>query len=501
MSGFAEFSRHTLLGICAAQAELLVEQERRLAEQDRLIAEQAAQLAELRDEVARLRRRLSRNSRNSSMPPSADGTLPGAPAPGSLEKPPATRKRGRQPGARGSALRWAPDATIEDHRPQGPCHGCGTDLAGAASAGVVRAWQVTDVPVVTATVTEHRVYAVVCCCGTRTVAATPPGAPDAACVYGPNLGALVVYLLVTHALPIERAATLVGDVTGARPSPGWVHGLLARAANRLARPLAAIAAGLRRAQVVHFDETTLRVGPAGRQGYVWVAATDRFTLYHLGARTLAAFIDFDIGAHLHGTVVRDGYLVYDSPRAFDPTRVVHQLCVAHLLRHLTDAAQAHPTHTWPIQASDALRGLVHAHHTARDTGLPAIPAEIADPLITDYHAALTDGLAALPHQPGPGGQLPARSLLESLKHYDADVLRFCHDTRVPPTNNQAERDLRPHKTQQKISGRLSSEPTTHHRLAIRGYLSTATKHGRNTITTLRQAILGDPWIPPMPADP
>jgi len=268
MSGFAGFSRHTLLGMCAAQAELL-------AEQARVIAEQGAQLAELRDEVARLQRRLSRNSRNSSMPPSADGTLPGAPLPELPDRPPATRRRGRQPGARGSALRWAPDATIEDHRPRGPCHGCGADLAGAASAEVVRAWQVTDIPVVTARVTEHRVHAVVCGCGTRTVAPTPPGAPDAACCYGPNLATLVVYLLVTHALPIERAAALVGDVTGARPSPGWVHGLLARAANRLARPLEAIRAALRRADVVHFDETTLRVGPAGGQGYVWVAATDR----------------------------------------------------------------------------------------------------------------------------------------------------------------------------------------------------------------------------------
>jgi len=494
VTGFAGFSRQALLGICAAQAELLAKQELQLAEQ-------AQQIAELRDELARLRRRLSRNSGNSSMPPSADGTLPGAPLPEPRQRPPVTRKRGRQPGAQGSALRWAPDAAIEDHRPQGPCRGCGADLAGVASAGVTRAWQVTDIPVVTATVTEHRVHAVVCGCGTRSVAATPPGAPDAACWYGPNLAALVVYLLVTHALPVERAAALVADVTGARPSPGWVHGLLGRAANMLTRPLAAIRAALRRADVVHFDETTLRVGPAGGQGYVWVAATDRFTLYHLGARTLVAFLEFGIGVHLRGVVVHDGYVVYDSPRAFDQTQVVHQLCVAHLLRHLTDATQAHPAHTWPAQAATALRALVHAHHSARDAGLPAIPAEIAGPLTADYHDAVAAGLAAIPHRPGPGGQLPARSLLETLQYYTDDVLRFCHDTRIPPTNNQAERDLRPHKTQQKISGRLPSRTTTRDRLAIRSYLSTAIKHGHDALTTLRQVFLADPWIPPAPADP
>jgi len=481
---------------------MLAEQGQRLAGQEQRLAEQAAQIAGLREELARLQRRLSRNSRNSSMPPSSDGTLPGAAPSGPPDRAPAARKRGRQPGADGSVLRWVPDAAVEDHRPQGPCRGCGTDLAGAAPAGVVRAWQVTDIPVVTATVTEHRVHAVRCTCGRRAVAAAPPDAPDAASCYGPNLAALVAYLLVVHALPVERAAALVGDVTGARPSPGWVHGLLTRTADRLAAPLEAIRAALRAAAVVHLDETTLRAGPAGGPlRYVWVAATDRYTLYHLGPRSLTGFAGLGLGAHLTGTVVHDGYTVYDSPDAFDQTRVTHQLCVAHLLRHLTDAAQAHPTHTWPEQAATALRALVHAHHTARDTGQPAIPAAIAAAHITAYHTAVTAGLAALPHRTGRGGQLPARNLLETLHHYHDDILRFCHDTRIPPTNNQAERDLRPHKTQQKISGRLTSEPTTRDRLTIRSYLSTATKHSRDTITTLRQVFLGNPWTPPAPARP
>jgi transposase len=76
------------------------------------------------------------------------------------------------------------------------------------------------------------------------------------------------------------------------------------------------------------------------------------------------------------------------------------------------------------------------------------------------------------------------------------VLRFTHDLRVPPTNNQAERDLRPSKTQQKISGRLTSEARTEDRYRIRGYLSTAIKHGHNAMQALHDAILGRPWLPP-----
>jgi transposase len=78
------------------------------------------------------------------------------------------------------------------------------------------------------------------------------------------------------------------------------------------------------------------------------------------------------------------------------------------------------------------------------------------------------------------------------------VLRFVHDLRIPPTSNQAERDLRPAKTQQKISGRLRSEQATQHRYAIRGYLSTAAKHG---INALGGALEGRPRMPPIPDPP
>jgi len=79
------------------------------------------------------------------------------------------------------------------------------------------------------------------------------------------------------------------------------------------------------------------------------------------------------------------------------------------------------------------------------------------------------------------------------------VLRFAHDLKVPPTSNQAERDLHPSKIQQKISGRLTSEARTQDRYTILGYLSIAAKHGLDKITVLRDALTGQPWMPALPA--
>ena len=79
------------------------------------------------------------------------------------------------------------------------------------------------------------------------------------------------------------------------------------------------------------------------------------------------------------------------------------------------------------------------------------------------------------------------------------MLRFTSDLAVPPTSNQAERDLRPAKCQQNMSGRLTSEARTRDRYTIRGYLSTAVKHGHNALAVLGDAMIGRPWKPELPA--
>ena len=133
-------------------------------------------------------------------------------------------------------------------------------------------------------------------------------------------------------------------------------------------------------------------------------------------------------------------------------------------------------------------------------GLPAIPGEVAAPLIHAFRHGVLVGLSQIPRVPGRK-QEPCRDLLECLRNRQADVLRFTTDLRIPPTSNQAERDLRPAKTQQKISGRLRSEQVTRDRYAIRGYISTAAKHGTHVLTAIHDALAGNPWMPPTPDPP
>jgi hypothetical protein len=87
-------------------------------------------------------------------------------------------------------------------------------------------------------------------------------------------------------------------------------------------------------------------------------------------------------------------------------------------------------------------------------------------------------------------------LLRRLDTQRADVLRFTVDLDVPFDNNQAERDIRMVKLQQKISGWWRTLVGARNFCAIRSYASTLRKHNRNVLVGLRQLFEGQAWLPP-----
>jgi len=250
---------------CAARDERIAAQQEPIGELRDAVGAQADQIAALREQVTRLERALSPNSGNSSMPPSSDD-LP-------WKKPPERkarggagkrRKPGKQPGAPGAYLAWnpRPDKT-EDVFPEGRCE-CSRELAGARDLRVAYSHQVTDLPEARAETTQYDRHEVECPCGRRHVAGAPPeaaGAPGTV-TYGLNFQAWCVFLMVMHHVPVERCADILESMTGTRPSDGWVHALLGRAARAVAAANKTIRALLILARVVCGDETPSGPAPA-----------------------------------------------------------------------------------------------------------------------------------------------------------------------------------------------------------------------------------------------
>jgi transposase len=462
-----------------------------LAAQASTIAEQAALIDVLQAQVAELGRRLGLNSRNSSKPPSSDGL--GKPPPRS-QRTGVGRKQGKQPGAAGAALCQveSPDVVVV-HRPR-VCAGCGGDLTGAATAGVARR-QVFDLPQTRLQVTEHQLLSCACACGMLT-AADAPAEVHAPVQYGPQVAAVAVYLLVAHHLPVARTAQILADLLGAPVSTGWVAALTGRAATGLTGFTDRLRRVIRAAAVVHFDETGVRVGGALR--WLHVACTALGTLYHLDDKRGATGTDgLDVLAYLASpqVAVHDGWKPYAMPCY---AAVEHALCNAHHLRELAGWAEHDPARNgWAQTMIDILLDGLHAVQDAVQAGRDAVDPPVLTALLHRWDEAIDAGYAAHPRPPS-GARGKVLALIDRLRDHASEVWRFAHQLWVPFDNNQAERDIRMIKIQQKVSGGWRTTPGAADWLTVRGYLSTAAKHGHNTLTALHALFTGDPWLPALP---
>src|SRR5262249_49213228 len=379
-------SRDELVALVGVQAEQITRQAaqitrqaEQIARQDAQIARMAGQVAELMDanaslsaRLAKLQHLLSRNSSNSSSPPSKDdgpGRTPPEKKRGRRVEGP-VRPRGKQRGAQGANLEWTDDPDDrKDRFPEGTCE-CGAGLAGARDLGVADRYQQHEIPLVSVTVTQYDQHAVLCRCGKVHTADRPEGARPGPVGYGPSLQAWAGYLMVVHFIRAHRCVQMLESLTGATPSVGFVHGMLARAAGLLEEVDKRIRALLTLCYAVCCDETPLRVGSKtpkpGRkkaEKYLLVACTELWTHYLLGDRDLDTFKASVLKDLTGSVIVHDRYQNYDSAE-LGP--FLHQLCCAHLTRDLDDAAEVYPDAVWPGQVADALRGLIHEANLARE---------------------------------------------------------------------------------------------------------------------------------------
>lgn len=450
-----------------------------------------AEVSQLRGHNFRLLRRnaeleslVVKDSHNSSRPPSADP--PWAKRTKSLRRP-SDRRVGGQVGHKGETLRLSDSpARVIEHRPK-ECRGCRAPLADARVMHR-RRQQVWEVVPARLKVTEHRLVVLRCGrCG-KTTQGEFTGAVRSGMQYGPSLKARVLYLQQYQLLPYQRTAEAMRDLFGCQLSQGTVANIVRECADELVETELKIKRGLRRSAVIHADETGLRVNK--RLAYVHVASNAKLTHYAAAAhRGQTAMDEINVLPRYRGTCVHDGLLAYKHY-----TKCRHALCGVHLLRELTYFEElTAETKTWAAPLKELLLEMKGEVERVGAAGGKRLPEDQLQSLTARYDKLVTEGQKAQPPPHVPGQVLKlARNLLLRLERRREEVLLFVSDFSVPFDNNQAERDLRMIKLQQKTSGCFRSEEGARRFCRIRSYLSTMRKQGQGVLPALAGACKGEP---------
>ena len=407
--------------------------------------------------------RLGLNSSNSSKPPSSD---PNRAKKKSIHSNDNKNKPGGQHGHAGKTLKPEENPDKVDHividkrtLPPGNYHEAGYESR-----------QVVDIKI-SRIVTEYRAQVLENEKGERFVAEFPEGVTRPI-QYGASVKANAVYMSMFQLIPYERIQTHFAELFNIPISAGTVFNFNRDAYQRLAMFDRLSTHKLTHASLIHVDETGINIG--GTRMWLHGASNLEWTyFYPHEKRGSEAMNEMDILPNFRGTLCHDHWKPYYKYHC------LHSLCNAHHLRELIcafeqdDQQWAHVMHTFLGDVNRSVKdagGKLDNKESQRRRQqyrdiLRAADDECPEPLRTKNSP-----------KRGRLKRSKSRNLLERLRDYEDDVLRFMEHVEVPFTNNQGERDIRMTKVQQKISGCFRSMDGAKTFCLIRSYLSTCRKN-------------------------
>ncbi len=293
----------------------------RIAQLEKLVTQLMGRVEALEAENRELRARLGMNSQNSSKPPSSDP--PGTSRPSSA---PTGRRPGGQPGHKGTKREPVPLDQVDHVVPviPGACERCAGDLTCCEDAPPPVRHQVTELPPIVPQVTEYQLCSKFCAaCEAWTCAELPEGVPVGA--FGIRLISLITLLTGRFRMSKRMTQELLSSVLGVELALGSVANQEQRMSAALEGQFSEAMTHVREQDSAHLDETGWR--QARKRAWLWTVVTAYITVFLISRSRGATVVKELLGDNFTGFVITDRWSAYSCT---DPG--LRQLCWSHLAR-------------------------------------------------------------------------------------------------------------------------------------------------------------------------
>jgi hypothetical protein len=323
-------------------------------------------------------------------------------------------------------------------------------------------------------------------CGRKTRGRHPEVAPGqhgaTAHRVGPRARALAHILHYEHGVPVRKTPAILEDLTGLRLTQGAItRDALRQSEGGVGAQYQRLRAAVPDQAVVHTDDTGWRVG--AETAFLMAFVNAGLSVYQIRPRHRSEEVRELIPEDFAGVMLCDRGKSYDAEKL---NGVVQQKCLAHLIRNAADVAKQKTGRAKHF--SSRLKHLLQqalALGSGRTNITPGSYRKQARQLDKDLTAHLRSRLLTDPDN---------QRLLNGvgLQHDLGRLLLFLHEDGIEPTNNRAERDLRPAVIARKVSHCSKNERGAHAFAAFTSLLQTMRKNTPSELAPRLASLIGSP---------
>ena len=326
-------------------------------------------------------------------------------------------------------------------------------------------------------------------------------------IYGNNIKALVCLLSTEGFIAMDRLSNFISEITyGAiNLSDATIEKFMTDLSSKLDGEIEAIKTDLLNSPVMHTDETPMDVTqkpdyseeiPVLRKSkhtsftsYIRTHSNKQSTLYTVNPQKDAQ------GCERDGLLPQYiGILSHDHEAKFYKYGTAHATCGAHLLRELKGLFELQKI-SWADEMRKFIANINNHKNNDLEKGLSQCTPGVLAYFEKGYDSLLVSGRIYLAElKENELGQNELRRMINRLTEYKDCYLLFIRDYRAPFTNNLAERDLRPDKTKQKVSGCFRSWHGFQHFARVRSFFSTVKKRSGNLFLSANSVLQSSPVL-------